>query len=114
MNLERVSNEEKLNLCRKYYLGKDHSPRIPGEGNRVSGPGFLDQRRTKRLRARIPGSEGRAWVLRKEESGPQFLGPNEGIWRVVWVLRKTGLRNQIPGSYGGAPISESLIAEISV
>ncbi|XP_055092888.1 gamma-secretase subunit PEN-2 isoform X1 [Symphalangus syndactylus] len=22
MNLERVSNEEKLNLCRKYYLGK--------------------------------------------------------------------------------------------
>lgn len=21
MNLERVSNEEKLNLCRKYYLG---------------------------------------------------------------------------------------------
>lgn len=31
MNLERVSNEEKLNLCRKYYLGKGQSPRIPGE-----------------------------------------------------------------------------------
>lgn len=31
MNLERVSNEEKLNLCRKYYLGKGQSPRVPEE-----------------------------------------------------------------------------------
>lgn len=28
MNLERVSNEEKLNLCRKYYLGKADPPRF--------------------------------------------------------------------------------------
>ena len=25
MNLERVSNEDKLRLCRKYYLGEPHS-----------------------------------------------------------------------------------------
>lgn len=31
MNLERVSNEEKLNLCRKYYLGKGCYLRVPGE-----------------------------------------------------------------------------------
>lgn len=34
MNLERVSNEEKLNLCRKYYLGKGRYPRVPEERGR--------------------------------------------------------------------------------
>lgn len=31
MNLERVSNEEKLNLCRKYYLGKGRARGVLGE-----------------------------------------------------------------------------------
>lgn len=41
MNLERVSNEEKLNLCRKYYLGKGRfleSQEKRGDGDRTRAP----------------------------------------------------------------------------
>lgn len=49
MNLERVSNEEKLNLCRKYYLGKGR---------------FLGSQEKRGDRTRAPeGREPGAWIL---------------------------------------------------
>lgn len=51
MNLERVSNEEKLNLCRKYYLG---NPRVAGEEREPNWSSSGE----RVLRAWILGSRG--------------------------------------------------------
>ena len=92
MNLERVSNEEKLNLCRKYYLGKGRYPR--GGGTRAPD-------------GRGSGGLG-SWVQRMKWLGTPILWSQErkglslaegGDWDLnFWVPKEKCCRGWTPGS----------------
>jgi hypothetical protein len=74
MNLERVSNEEKLNLCRKYYLGKADSLEYRGRKEGwiralEAAGGGVKPLETPILGLREGGSSGLHFWVPREEGG---------------------------------------------